>query len=283
MAPPVSNADRGKSSKVKEIIGPSVTIVNGRRAKGARSNPLILALWLLQGLRSSQCQFVHCLANAKEPEIPGFCENDHLNLKSFCCALLANRQPKMVLIQEYFQDRPGVPSCPPRSLASSSACLMNVELIGIEVDLGAAQIVQTCFPNSFTILQRTQIANMQLHGDPVGIEFSSRSPDVAQAAKRHSWATVVYLCFAYESHAFTGQKNPAEIFAVIIGQKPRIPWPRSFGQFATDQPRSGLHEEIISHFAQQPLQGRKIAPQRGWNEFRAIMSIDKPSPSRRKE
>ena len=71
MAPPVSNAERGKSSKVKEIIGASGTIVNGRRAKVLRSNPLILALRLLQGLRTSQRQFIHSLAYAKEPEIPG--------------------------------------------------------------------------------------------------------------------------------------------------------------------------------------------------------------------
>jgi hypothetical protein len=43
--------------------------------------------------------------------------NDHLIFGKKSCARLAMLQPKNVLIQAYFQDNCGTPSCPPRSAA----------------------------------------------------------------------------------------------------------------------------------------------------------------------
>src|SRR5215475_10956930 len=154
----------------------------------------------------------------------------------------------------------------------------DIRSFRIEIDKRGLKVLQTRVSHSFTVIQGTKVGNMQLHGEPVGIDLSFRLSDMTQSSTPRG--TIKDSGVRSKSDSLTCQKNTAEILSIIVTKELSVPRTGNIRQFAAYQPCGRLHVNILSEFVREPLRSRLVLPQRGGNELRSVVAVLESSEGR---
>src|SRR5271170_8189788 len=104
--------------------------------------------------------------------------------------------------------------------------LDDVHALGVEKNQPVLQIGYAGGACSGAVVERTQIGNVQFHGDHLGFAFFVGASDVTQAARAGS--PIIDFPLRSKFYAATGKEDAAKEFTVVIAEQAGVPRAGSF-------------------------------------------------------